>query len=213
MRIWLKFIVMFAILCGFIFESSFMFINNITFQLLSLAVILIACLVRFGFTKIITELRLFLPFICTMMIVYVIMGLAGFRVYDKAFSGHSVLQYWLVYGITRTILFLSTMLFLQLLLSYISICDILSLSMHINKKRYLLLGRTLFVHSIKYIEELKFHLKLMPEFQVNRMSFRQWLRIKFQLSLSVIMMILRESMLKGELIDNRIRHCFPSKQE
>jgi len=100
------------------------------------------------------------------------------------------------------------MFFIQVLLSYISMQDILSLPMKMTKKRYLLLGRALFVHSIQYIEALEFHLKLIPEYQKHRLTFMQWFRLKLQLSLAVIMMVLRESKIKGELIDNRILHCF-----
>ncbi len=211
MKAIVKFVSLFLFLAFFIYESSILYANSIPFQLGSILIVIMACRIRFGFIKLMHDLRLFLPFIITMLCVYVIMGLLGVRV-DKMRSD-SVLMYWLTYGLTRTSLFINTMFVMQLLLSYISINDILSLPMKILRKRYLLLGRALFVHSVKYIVELEFHLKLMPEYQSKRLSFRQWLRFKLQLSLGIILMILRESKLKGELIDNRIKHCFIDIEE
>jgi hypothetical protein len=80
--------------------------------------------------------------------------------------------------------------------------------MSINKKKYLLLGKSLFVFSVKSITEIEFHLKLMPEYQTKRLTLKQWFIFKLQVSMALIIMVLRESKLKGELIDNRIKHCF-----
>jgi hypothetical protein len=203
----LKLITFFLLLLVFIYESSLLYVDNLSFQIICLCVVLLACLLRFGKTKLINEIRLLLPFILTMLSVYLLLGVLGIRI-ALINDSQSTFMYWLKYGLSRTILFINTMFFIQVLLSYISMQDILSLPMQMNKKRYLLLGRALFVHSIQYIEALEFHLKLMPEYQKPGLTLLQWFRLKLQLSLAVIMMVLRESKIKGELIDNRILHCF-----
>jgi len=205
MKAILKFASLFLILAAFIYETSLAYVDNIQFQIITIIVVLLACLIRFGITKMGKEIKLLLPFVITMMCVYALIGISA---QFLPFVQGSSLGYWLRYGLSRTGLFTSTLFVMQLLLSYITVTDILSLPLPINRKRYLLLGRALFVHAIKYIEELDFHLKLMPEYQSKRLTFRQWFRLKLQLSLAVIVMVLRESQIKGELIDNRIKHCF-----
>lgn len=196
----------------FIYESGFLYIDNLYFHISCLAVMLLACLVRFGIKKLTLEIKLFLPFIVTMLAIYMLMGILGIKFTDNRFKTDIVFLYWLHYGISRSVLFINTLFVLQLLLSYISMNDIITLPMKISGKRYLILGRALFIHSVKYVEELEFHLRLLPEYQKKRLSFVQWFRFKLQLSLAIIVMLLRESKLKGELIDNRIMHCFSASE-
>jgi hypothetical protein len=204
----IKLISLLLILAAFIYETSLVYVDNTQFQIIAVIVVLIASLTRFGKAKLVNEIRLFLPFIITMLSVYVLIGLIGISSNFLPIVHGSSFMFWLKYGLNRTCLFINTLFLLQILLSYISMKDILALPIQINRKRYLLLGRALFIHSIKYIEELEFHLKLMPEYQCKHLRIRQWFRLKLQLSLAVIVMMLRESRIKGELIDNRILHCF-----
>ena len=100
------------------------------------------------------------------------------------------------------------MFFIQFLLSFFQTNDILALPMSINAKKHFILGRALFLHTIKHLDDLEFHLRLFPEYQQKRLNLKQWFNLKLQLTFGVITMILRESKLRGELIDNRIRHCY-----
>lgn len=195
-------------LAAYIYESSILYVDNIPFQMVSLVVVFVVCIIRFNKTKFISEIRILLPFLFTMLFVYVLLGLIGIKTGISNNSKNTVFLYWLIYGLNRTSLFISTLFTIQFLLSYISMSDVFSLPMNINKKKYLLLGRALFVHSIKFVVELEFHLKLMPIYQKERLVLKEWIRFKLQLTLAVILMLLHESKIKGELIDNRIIHCF-----
>jgi hypothetical protein len=148
-----------------------------------------------------------LPFIIIMLIVYFILGIIGFRISSEA-SDDASFSFWIIYGLNKSIIFINTVFFLQFILSFISINDIMNLPMKIHTQKYFILGRALFVHTIRYMNDIDFHLRLNPEYQKKGLTFRQWFYLKLQLSFGIISMILRESRLKGELIDNRIIHCF-----
>lgn len=193
----LKIITLLIILALFIWIVSFRLMESLPWQFAFLLVLIAAGMLRFSFRKWLNELKLILPFIFTMFIVYVLIGLITAK-----------LRYWLIYGLLRSMNFVNTMFFIQLVLSYISINDIINLPLSINAKKHLILGRALFSHALMQIGNIEFHLRLLPEFQEPRLSLRKWFALRLQQSFAIICMLLRESKLKGELIDNRILHCY-----
>lgn len=197
MKALLKFSALLIILILFIWIVSIRFIDSLTWQLMFLFILLAASVIRFDFAKFKAELKLIMPFLLTMFVVYLLIGLIGMK-----------LKFWLTYGLLRGLNFLNTMLFIQLLLSYISINDIIALPVKIEVKKHFILGRALFCFALLHLGNLELHLKLMPEYQKPKLSLKQWFNLKLQQSFAIINMLLRESKLKGELIDNRIRHCF-----
>lgn len=202
-----KLILLFLITAMYVYYTGFELINNLPVQLLVLLLVLLLCSIRFRFKKVLNEIRLMLPFITFMLLIYAILGIVGFSFAGNMLSDSRVVSA-LVFGAIRCVLFVSTMLFFQFILSFVSMQNILNLPYGMRFKKSMILGRALFIHSLRYLEEMEDFLKLMPEYQKHRLSFRQWYRLKLQLTLALIFMLLRESYLKGELIDNRIRHCF-----
>ena len=192
----MKIIALLIILILFIWIVSFRLMEILPWQMAFLFILLSAGLLRFSFRKWIDEIKLILPFIITMLLVYVLIGVITTK-----------LHFWLHYGLLRSINFVNTMFFIQIILSYISINDIISLPLNINAKKHLILGRALFSHALLQIGNIEFHLRLMPEFQKPRLSVRLWFSLRLQQSFAIICMLLRESKLKGELIDNRINFC------
>ncbi|MFO7659931.1 MAG: hypothetical protein R6V77_03370 [Candidatus Cloacimonadaceae bacterium] len=193
----LKIITLLIILTLFIWIVSFRLMENLPWQFAFLLVLIASGMLRFGLRKWFNELKLILPFILTMLIVYVLIGLITAK-----------MRYWLIYGLLRSLNFINTMFFIQLTLSYISINDIIALPLSIDAKKHLILGRALFSHALLQIGNIEFHLRLLHEFQKPRLSLRLWFALRLQQSFAIIIMLLRESKLKGELIDNRIRHCY-----
>lgn len=204
----IKISVLLFLICLFIYVTSYLCLDNTTYQVMFLFISLILCIIKLSVRSVLSELKLLIPFIITMMFIYLILGLAGFKIGQDIKDGNVIL-FWIQYGANKTLLFISTVIFIQYILSFVRMSDIISLPLSISKKRYLLLGRALFTIAVKSISEIEFHLKLIPEFQKSRLTLKQWFRFKLQLTMALILMILRESEVRGNLIDNRVRHCFP----
>jgi hypothetical protein len=198
-------LVLFLIL--FIILTGFLYINVLLAQVIVLVAVLAASLCRFGFPKTLAESRLLFPFVILMLVVYGLLGLSGFN-FTTPGGGNNALTAALIYGLIRCMLFTSTVFFFQFILSFILVADILTLPFNIQVKKVFILGRTLFSLALNQLGELELHLRLLPEYQKNKLSLKQWFYLKLQLSLAIITLLIRESRLKGELIDNRIRHCF-----
>lgn len=203
----LKITLVVFILIAYVYISGFAYADELVIQILMVAIVLLLSMLRFKRQRFINELRLILPFIATMLIVYILLGLVRFNP-NNITAQNNILKFWFNYGLCRAILFSGTVFFFQYILSYITMNDIISLPLSVYHKRYLILGRSLFIHSVNNIGNLELHIKLMPEYQKKRLTIKQWFYIKLQLTMSLIIMVLRESRIKGELIDNRIRHCF-----
>ncbi len=191
----------------FIWISSIYKVNALLWQLGLLALSSFLIVVRYGIKKLWIELKLFLPFTLSMLIIYLLIGALGFEIPMKL-TGNSAIVSWLLYGLNRCLLFISTLLFFQFALSFITLEDVISLPFRIHSKKYLLLGRALFNHAVNSLENLEMHLHIIPEYQVVKLKPKQYLALKLQLTYSILCLLIRESRLKGEMIDNRIKHCF-----
>ncbi len=200
MRSLSKFILLFSISILYIWIASFRLMENQTWQLLIFAGLGTASLARFGWRKLAAEWKLILPFVVSMLLVYLLIGLIV-----------SHLSYWLKYGWLRTLNFINTMFFFQLVLSLVSMRDIIGLPLKMSVRKHIILGRALFCLALQQNANLEFHLRLLPEYQNKRLSLRQLFLFKLQQALAIIILLLREARLKGELIDNRIRHCHPGR--
>jgi len=185
--------------------------NHIIVHIILSVIILPILISRFTLNKVINEIKLILPFLGLMLVTYILMGVLGIKTTGAESGRERIMAYWLHYGGCRIILFINTLLYVQLIISYIRIEDIISLPYSMKYKKGIILGKALFRQAIEYVGELEFHLKLLPEYQIKHLSLSQWFKFKLQLTFAVIIMLLRESKTKGELIDNRIKHCFPSK--
>lgn len=207
-----KLILLFIITVLFIVICNIVLAESLLWQACILLLILSGAWLRFGLARMISEVKLLIPFIALMLVAYLVIGIFGFRISSQV-SEHSSVNFWIIYGLNKSFMFVNTILFLQIVLSFITIVDILNFPLRINSKKYLILGRALFVHTLQNLGNMELHLRLIPEYQKKSLTFKQWFNLKLQLSYGVISMMLRESHLKGELIDNRIQHCFNSTSE
>lgn len=209
MNVSLKLSLLFLCLMTFITLICVWFIDNMVLQILSLVIVFLLNLLRFSQLEIYQEIKLLIPFIVTMFSIYAVLGLVSFPPpVATPPSSLTPFSFWIRYGVLRSTLFISTMLYVQLILSFISINDLLQLPFSIHYKKVLILGKALFTAAIHSVSDLELQLRLLPQFQKPHLSVKQWFRFKLTLSLALIIMLLRESKQKGELIDNRIKHCF-----
>lgn len=173
-------------------------------QGLALAGISVASIMRTSPRQFLQELRLFASFVVLMGIFYLIFGLFSL-------NGHP-LSWWSIFAAKRLSLFLSTLLALGFLLSFITMEDIFALPMAVGRKKYLLLGSSLYSTSRNAMEDIELHTSLFPENQQQKRSMGGRFRRQLISILTLIFYILREAELQGEMMDNRIRHCFTAEK-
>ena len=208
MKSLIKLLVLLLVLTGFIILTGFVLIQSLEAQIIILILNFLCFALKIDFRKLLAEFKLILPFVILMLVVYALLGLWGVKFDRNSQDENNLLLAALNYGGIRCLLFTSTVLFFQFILSFIEMKDILSLPVSMRSKKVIILGKTLFVLALDSIGNLDLHLRLMPEYQKKRLTLRQYFFLKLQLSLALIMLLLREAKLKGELIDNRILHCF-----
>jgi hypothetical protein len=202
-----KFILILFSLILFIVFMCFIYMDLWWLQLAFAILVIGASTGKFGWGKVYAELKLFFPFVLTMMLVYFGLGILGFPSAND-FTHPSAVTYWLSYGALRSIIFANTMFFVSYLLAFITLQDIIGLPMPIQYKKVLILGRALFLSITGSLTELELHLRLIPDYQFRRLPLKLWFRLKLQLSMSIIILLIRDSHYQGEMIDNRIKHCF-----
>ncbi|HOD17528.1 MAG TPA: hypothetical protein PLF50_02000 [Candidatus Cloacimonadota bacterium] len=208
MKSLIKLLVLLLVLTGFIILTGFVLIQSLEAQIIILILTFLCFALKIDFRKLLAEFKLILPFVILMLVVYALLGLWGVKFDRNLQDENNLLLAALNYGGIRCLLFTCTVLFFQFILSFIEMKDILSLPVSMRSKKVIILGKTLFVLALDSIGNLDLHLRLMPEYQKKRLTLRQYFFLKLQLSLALIMLLLREAKLKGELIDNRILHCF-----
>ncbi|MBM9518583.1 hypothetical protein JWG39_01975 [Desulforhopalus vacuolatus] len=173
-------------------------------QGLALAGISVAGIVRTSPRQFFQELRLFASFVVLMGLFYLIFGIFSL-------NGHP-LSWWSIFAAKRLALFLSTLLTFNVLLSFISMEDIFALPIAVGRKKYLLLGSSLYSTSRNAMENIELHTSLFPENQQQKCSMGGRFRRQLISILTLIFYILREAELQGELMDNRIQHCFTTEK-
>ena len=208
MKILLKYSLLLILLMAFLTLICYIWADDYLLQLIFIMLLTLVILLKFNLRQVITQYKLILPFVIIMLLVYLLIGIIGIKPIGKMAANLRPLSYWFYYGITRSLIFANTLLFLQLLLAFISLKDILGLPINIHKLKYLILGKALYEKSLNSFQELELHLLLIPEYQVRKHTLPMWFRMKLLLSFALIKMLLSESQKKGELIDNRIKHCF-----
>lgn len=174
-------------------------IQLLVFGLTSLLLIL-----RRGAQAYLRELCLLLPFILSLAVVYLIFALLGFK---PAGATGTALEYWINYGGVRVLVLLSVIFTLQLLSSLISWHDILRLPLSISKLKYLILGKSLYEMAFSSFAGITRHLSLIPGNQIRPKSLKSKFQLRLAYLLALLYIVLSESERKGELIDNRIKHC------
>ncbi len=192
----------------FLYLFGIRFFGDIEIEALYLGVLIGYILIRRGVQSLWREIKLFLPLLITMTLVYVLFALLKVEQFFEPDSVVSSWNYWLRYGGIRMILLLSTMLTVREGLSFISIHDILALPLPITLKKSIILGNILFSKSSQVVDISEFTLKQFPLERRGGRGFRRIFRRNITLILGLVLFLRRESTIQGELIDNRVKHCF-----
>ncbi|MDZ4121788.1 MAG: hypothetical protein U1C33_05170 [Candidatus Cloacimonadaceae bacterium] len=206
MRYCYKFLVAFLLLVGFIIFACILWLENSLIQLIVLLVTGIVFWRRAGFVLLVKEIKLLIPFVLMLMGVYLLFGVFGLG--SSQNQSGSVLSYWLFFGLNRVMLLIATVLFVQVLLFHFSIADVIGLPISIHKKKYLILGQILYGIAMKKVGDLEFHIESVPANQQRKKKWREAMNKKLALILSLLFLVTRESEYTGEIIDNRIKHCY-----
>ena len=200
LKIWLPLlaILIYLGLCGVLW------LEHLGLQIVCLAVTSLLMLIRFGFKRWIRVIIALLPFLLTLMLVYLAFSLLGIKPLKSSSSASS---YWISYGSVRALILLSSLFFIQISYSFTSFSDLMALPVGINTKKYFILGKTLYHTAFSSYSKLSLHISLIPSHQAAPKSWREQFRLKLTYLLALLYLIIRESKIKGELIDNRILHC------
>lgn len=197
----------------FIYLFSYKFLDNQLIQTEYFIFISILYCLKNSFKSFFKDLKVFLPFISSMLLIYLLFGLFGFKGFGDYNPQSSTIIYWTLFGVRRIFLFLSTALTFGTAFSFISIDDITSLPIDIKYLKFIILGKSLFENANNSFERFDFFIQMFPEFQKEE---KQGLKKKFKKNLLIILglifFIIRESNIQGELIDNRIKHCFKNNK-
>lgn len=193
-RLYLSFI----LLTAFITMFCVVWLENWHIQIIGLGLALVTASVVFNPRRLLKELKLLLPLILLLALVYGI-----FAFFEIGFSS----TYWLHYGLSRTALLLNTLLFMQILISRIKLDDFLYLPWNINKLKYIILGKLLYNISISAYEELSCFNELIPSEQEPNPHIKKRIKSRLITLLALISLIIGEATRKGERIDACIINC------
>jgi len=144
----------------------------------------------------------FSPFFLMLALIYFLLGLFGF--------GMSM-EYWLHYGSTRTMLLASSLLYMQIAFRFLNLEALLELPLPIHSLKYIILGKHLYEVASTAYSELCVFSDFMPMNQAVKQSFMGRIRIKLVVILALVSFVISEATIKGEMIDERIRHCWPER--
>ena len=186
-----------ALILFFVF-FCFIYLENTPVQLVVLGVVLLLSAWTFKLKGLLKKLYHFLPFILLLFGVYVIFAL--FQI------GHNN-DYWIHYGITRTTLLISSLMFIQVLITWLNIDSFLDFSLGIEKLKYIILGKTLYKIAFSSYSELCLLVDFIPSEQCRKITVKRKFYKRLIVLLALITYVLNEATLKGEMIDERILHC------
>ncbi len=183
----------------FVWYSAYRYADRPDFQASGFIALAILFILRCSLREFRDHLILFFGFAMTMLLVYLVFGLL--KIQDRT------LTYWLHIGAGRVLLFLNTMLAFGFLLSFLGLEDILSLPLPPERLKYLILGEILYRAAIRVMPRMRFYVSLFPEFQTGKRGVRREFRAQLITVLGLICFVLREAEIRGEMLDNRLRHC------
>lgn len=176
-------------------------------QLLALLAITALCLIHLGGLKLLSQIRILLPFVGSLVLIYALFIIIGISP-----AGDSALNYWLAYGLPRVLLLISSILLLRIFVSWMRIEDFYNSGLSIHHLKYLILGRILYRAAFQSYPLIKDWQNLIPTQQIAERSFKQKFRSALTASLALALYVLGEATLKGEMIDNRIANCYKEQQ-
>ncbi len=208
MKTVLKIIAVLLIVILFIIFPCILWLDKTLAQSSLFILISFVFLVRLGAEKYVSEFKLLIPFVSILFVVYLVFGLVGFRASSIHTGVFTILDYWIFFALSRIFLLLSTVFLIQILFSYFTVQDILKLPIGIHHLKVVILGRTLYLLALDSLQNLELHIASVPTNQSQTSKLKLFLHKKLALILALLFMVVKESQIGGELIDNRIRHCY-----
>lgn len=179
-------------------------LDRLALQLIGFLALSMLLASKRGFRGWFKQVRILLPFTFTLAAVYLLFGLL--KVSDPS-GARAGLEFWSVYGANRIMLLLSSVLAIRVCYSYVSFDDLLALPIRISLLKYVILGKLLYEAAFSSYRQICFYQSLIPSLQVGGQSLKSRFNFRLASLLALLYYIIGEAKLKGELIDNRIRHC------
>ncbi len=189
-----------AILITLVFFGLFciVWIENPLVQLLVLPAVLIVAAFQFGLPGLWKKIITISPVVLLLAFVYLLFGVWGWG---------QTTEYWVHYGITRTLVLANSLFFMQIVISWLKPEDFLDSSLSIHKLKYLILGQHLYSVSLSAYRELCLFSVFMPTNQLRKRKWKSLFQTRLAVILALIAYVISEATLKGEMIDERIRLC------
>ena len=185
-------------------------LNHLTIQLGFLLLVVMILAIQKGIRHLLRSLFVLLPFLLSLAVMYVLFAIIGFNPGSDRMSAAS---YWFAYGSVRMLVLINMVLMFEICFHILRWKDVLQLPLGINKLKYLLLGRILFRSAFSSQTKLETYLDYIPSNQLKLSYWNRAVRLRLTNLLAIIYIVIMEAELKGELIDNRIKHCHRRKDE
>lgn len=192
------------LLAGLFVALGLLWLDWLLLQVFSLLVLGVVLVFRRGWSFFYKELKGLAPFLLGWVAVYGIFALLNFKPSSEA---GSAAMYWLSYGISRMLVLLNILFAIQIVASWLQWQDLMALPLNISGKKYLILGKSLYETAFSSHTALGLHVSLIPSHQ-HKLGWRELFFQKLNYLLALLSIVLRESEIKGEAIDNRIKHCY-----
>jgi len=185
-------------------------LNQLTIQLGFLLLVVMILAIQKGIRHLLRSLFVLLPFLLSLAVMYVLFAIVGFNPGSDRMSAAS---YWFAYGSVRMLVLINMVLMFEAGFHIAQWKDVLQLPLGINKLKFLLLGRILFRSAFSSQTKLETYLDYIPSNQLTLSYWNRAVRLRLTNLLAIIYIVIMEAELKGELIDNRIKHCHRRKDE
>jgi hypothetical protein len=185
-------------------------LNQLTIQLGFLLLVVMILAIQKGIRHLLRSLFVLLPFLLSLAVMYVLFAIVGFNPGSDRISAAS---YWFAYGSVRMLVLINMVLMFEAGFHIAQWKDVLQLPLGINKLKYLLLGRILFRSAFSSQTKLETYLDYIPSNQLTLSYWNRAVRLRLTNLLAIIYIVIMEAEMKGELIDNRIKHCHRRKDE
>ncbi len=173
-------------------------LEHTSVQALALGLVVFAGVINFGFRRMWKIILNLSPFILLLAFVYLLLSIFSF--------GHPS-GYWIHYGLTRSFVLASSLIFMQLVISRLRLDDFLDFPLSIHKQKYIVLGIYLYEIAITAYHELSELSTYIASNQLGDRRLKTLFRIRLAIVLGLITYIINEATLKGEMLDERIRLC------
>lgn len=149
-------------------------------------------------------LKLILPFLVSLCLIYVIFGWLRVKTPD---GEPGSLLFWTRFGLQRILLFINTVLAFQAFFSCVGFSDLLRLPLGIGILKYVILGKALHEAALGSYGLICRQLRFIPSEQQVRNLRPSRFKSRLASLLALLLALVNEARSKGQQIDNRIATC------